>query len=101
MKAGQSFPDFASLNPGYIFVRAPSPTVMHPAFSTAGASDEGPQAVTPGRKVTDSCLAMVPTFSSNGRWVHAALPDGRDVVRIGRWALSSTEDDGYLPSIGE
>jgi hypothetical protein len=67
----------------------------------AGASDEGPQAVPPGRKVTDGCLAMAPSFSSDGRWVHAAMPDERDTVRIERLAAFPTEYDGSLPRTGE
>jgi hypothetical protein len=67
----------------------------------AGASDGGPQAVPPGRRAAEGCLAMAPAFSPDGRWVHTAVPDGRDGVRVERFGVSPPEAAASGPTPGE
>jgi hypothetical protein len=68
---------------------------------TTEASDSGPQSVLPGRKVMEDCLPMAPAFSADGRWVHAAVPDERETVRIERLAVLPSEGGRPGPVAGE
>jgi hypothetical protein len=51
--------------------------------------------------VAEGCLPLAPAFSPDGRWVHAAVPDERDGVRIERSAVFPSADDHSGPTAGE